>query len=128
MSALEGAAHPGGQVAGEGDDLDRVQHVALAQELEDLDAVVHGHVHVEDDDVELAARAQLHRLVAVRRRGDREALRLQEVGEKLDACGIVVRDEDATPQVATIPPPRAARRSYWSTASPNVRVSMGLER
>src|SRR5438309_9072857 len=71
------------KVSGQGDHLDRVEPVALAEQLKNLYAVVHRHVDVEDDEPKIAARAHLERLVAVGRCCDVIAVFFEEIGKKL---------------------------------------------
>ncbi len=104
--------------------------MSLAQQLEDLDAVVQRHVHIQDDDLVVAACAELQPAVAVERGGDGESMRLQEIKDELRARLIVVHDENPIPTAHEATLGRSCGTSvprYLRTCAPNVLVSIGLE-
>src|ERR1700745_3839184 len=82
-------------------------------------------MHIKNDQLEVSARSHLERPVAVERGLDLESLRLEEIGQQLDACGIVVGNQNAL-QPATGRSSAAVSTRYWRTWPTNVRVSIGL--
>jgi len=88
---------PGVRVGGDHDD--RYVHAETADLLEHLEAAHARHVHVQQDQIELALQQDDHRLRAVFRRLGLVRVRVAELAEEvfqdLDHRGLVVDDQDS---------------------------------